>query len=257
MKLISTTGELADLCARLADAPYVTIDTEFMRERTYWPKLCLVQVAAPDVDAEAIDPLADGIALDPLFALLAAPAPLKVFHAARQDLEIFYHLSGRVPAPIFDTQLAAMVSGYGEAPSYETLASKIAKASIDKSSRFTDWSRRPLTERQIKYALADVTHLRKVYERLSADLETSGRAPWLAEEMATLMDEKTHALHPELAWQRIKLRNRKPRMLAILREVAAAREKAAQARDIPRNRMLREEALSEIAAHPPMTAEGL
>ena len=191
MKLITTTEDLAAFCKPLADTEFVTVDTEFMRERTYWPKLCLAQVAGPD-DAAAIDALADGIDLAPLDELMANPKVLKVFHAARQDLEIFYLRMNKVPQPLFDTQVAAMVCGHGEAASYESLASKLAKAKIDKSSRFTDWSRRPLSERQITYALSDVTHLRVVYEKLRRQLEKSGRLPWIAEEMAVLNDPATY-----------------------------------------------------------------
>lgn len=256
MKLITKTDELAEFCKPLADAEFVTVDTEFMRERTYWPKLCLAQVAGPH-DAAAIDALADGIDLSPLDELMANPKVLKVFHAARQDLEIFYLRMTRVPAPLFDTQVAAMVCGHGEAASYESLATKLAKARIDKSSRFTDWSRRPLSERQITYALSDVTHLRVVYEKLQRQLEKSGRLPWIAEEMAVLNDPGTYRADPEQAWRRLKPRGASPRLMAVLKEVAAWRERTAQRIDIPRQRLLRDEQLLEIASHAPKTIEEL
>lgn len=256
MKTITSTDDLARLCARLASADYVTVDTEFMRETTFWPLLCLVQIAGPD-DAAIIDPLADGMDLAPLFELMANEGVLKVFHAARQDLEIFHHLSGHVPTPIFDSQVAAMVAGFGDSVSYEALASKLAKARIDKSSRFTDWSRRPLSDRQLKYALDDVTHLRVIYQRLAKQLEQTGRADWLTEEMAALADPRIYEQHPEDAWKRLKTRSTEPRFLAVLFEVAAWREREAQRRDLPRNRVLRNEALIEIAAHRPTSSDAL
>jgi ribonuclease D len=256
MKLITTTDDLAAFCKPLADAEFVAVDTEFMRERTYWPKLCLAQVAGPD-DAAAIDALAEGIDLSPLDELMANPKVLKVFHAARQDLEIFYLRMNKVPAPIFDTQVAAMVCGHGEAASYESLATKLAKARIDKSSRFTDWSRRPLSERQIAYAISDVTHLRVVYEKLRRQLEKSGRLAWITEEMAVLNDPATYRADPELAWRRLKPRGAAPRLLGILKEVAAWRERTAQRIDIPRQRLIRDEQLLEIASHAPKTVEEL
>lgn len=256
MKLITTTDELAAFCKPLADTEFVAVDTEFMRERTYWPKLCLAQVAGPD-DAAAIDALAEGIDLSPLDELMANPRVLKVFHAARQDLEIFYLRMTSVPRPLFDTQVAAMVCGHGEAASYESLATKLAKAKIDKSSRFTDWSRRPLSERQITYALSDVTHLRVVYEKLQAQLKKSGRLSWIAEEMAVLNDPATYRGDPEMAWRRLKPRGASPRLLGILKEVAAWRERTAQRIDIPRQRLLRDEQLLEIASHAPRTIEEL
>jgi ribonuclease D len=256
MKLITTTDELAAFCKPLADTEFVTVDTEFMRERTYWPKLCLAQVAGPD-DAAAIDALAEGIDLSPLDELMANPKVLKVFHAARQDLEIFYLRMNRVPGPLFDTQVAAMVCGHGEAASYESLATKLAKARIDKSSRFTDWSRRPLSERQITYALSDVTHLRVVYEKLQRQLERTGRLPWIAEEMAVLNDPATYRADPDMAWRRLKPRGASPRLLGMLKEIAAWRERTVQRIDIPRQRLLRDEQLLEIASHAPKTAEEL
>ncbi|MFZ5780963.1 MAG: ribonuclease D [Pseudomonadota bacterium] len=256
MKLITTTDELAGFCRSLAGAEFITVDTEFMRERTYWPKLCLAQVAGPD-DAAAIDALAEGIDLAPLDELMANPGVLKVFHAARQDVEIFYLRMNKVPQPLFDTQVAAMVCGHGEAASYESLASKLAKAKIDKSSRFTDWSRRPLSERQITYALSDVTHLRVVYEKLKRQLDRTGRFSWIAEEMAVLNDPATYRVDPEQAWRRLRPRGASPRLLAVLREAAAWRERTAQRIDIPRQRLLRDEQLLEIASHAPKTAEEL
>jgi ribonuclease D len=256
MKLITTTDELAAFCKSLANAEYVAVDTEFMRERTYWPKLCLAQVAGPE-EAAAIDALADGIDLSPLDELMADPKVLKVFHAARQDLEIFYLRMNKVPGPLFDTQVAAMVCGHGEAASYESLATKLAKARIDKSSRFTDWSRRPLSERQITYAISDVTHLRIVYEHLRRQLEKSGRLPWITEEMAVLNDPATYRADPEQAWRRLKPRGASPRLLGTLKEVAAWRERTAQRIDIPRQRLLRDEQLLEIASHAPKTIEEL
>lgn len=253
MPIIADNQELAAFCARLSSAPYITVDTEFMREKTYFPQLCLVQVAGPD-EAHAIDPLAPGIDLKPLFGLLADTRVLKVFHAARQDIEIFLYLSGAIPTPLFDTQVAAMVCGFGDAVSYETLASQLAKARIDKSMRFTDWSLRPLTEKQVQYALADVTHLRVAYEKLVRKLEKNGRLEWLGEEMAVLTEPGTYRTNPEDAWRRLKPRSSSPKFLAVLKELAAWREREAQERDIPRQRMLRDEALMEIAAHHPTNA---
>ncbi|MBO0736730.1 MAG: ribonuclease D [Alphaproteobacteria bacterium] len=257
MTLITETEALAEFCARQTGAGFITVDTEFMRERTYWPILCLVQIAGPD-EAAAIDPLASGIELAPLLALMADPATLKVFHAARQDIEIFFNLSGTVPAPIFDTQIAAMVCGFGDAASYETLVSRLAHAPLDKSSRFTDWSRRPLTERQIRYALADVVHLRTVYEKLQQQLASNGRAGWFAEEMAELSNAQTYRADPREAWRRFRLRGRADhRFFGVLRELAAWRESAAQRRNLPRGRIIRDEAVLEIAAHLPRTIEAL
>ena len=256
MKLITTTDDLAAFCKPLATTEFIAVDTEFMRERTYWPKLCLAQVAGPD-DAAAIDALAEGIDLAPLDELMANAKVLKVFHAARQDLEIFYLRMNKVPQPLFDTQIAAMVCGHGEAASYESLATKLAKAKIDKSSRFTDWSRRPLSERQISYALSDVTHLRVVYEKLRRQLEKSGRLSWITEEVAVLNDPATYRADPEQAWRRLKPRGASPRLLGTLKEVAAWRERTAQRIDIPRQRLLRDEQLLEIASHAPKTTEDL
>ncbi|MDR3449375.1 MAG: ribonuclease D, partial [Alphaproteobacteria bacterium] len=256
MSLITTSSQLADFCARQTGADFITVDTEFMRERTFWPKLCLVQVGGPQ-ESVGIDPLAEGIDLTPLFALMDAPKLLKVFHAARQDVEIFYNLTGRVPAPMFDTQVAAMVCGYGEAASYETLATSLAGAKIDKSSRFTDWAYRPLSQKQVDYALGDVIHLREVYRKLRDKLDKSGRVEWVQEEMAVLTNPNTYAINPREAWKRLKLRSEKPRLCALVQELAAWREIEAQRIDVPRNRVLRDEALLEIAYHPPQTAQEL
>ncbi|MGH6973735.1 MAG: ribonuclease D, partial [Stellaceae bacterium] len=254
--LITDRAALEAFCRGLAGAPYVTVDTEFMRDKTYWPQLCLVQLAGP-AGAVAVDPLAQGMDLAPLHALMADPAILKVFHAARQDIEIFYNATGKVPAPIFDTQVAAMVCGFGESASYETLAARLAGAHIDKTSRFTDWARRSLTERQLKYAIADVAHLRPVYEKLAAQLDRSGRHGWLDEEMAVLTNPATYRLDPADAWKRLKVRSNNRRMLALVRELAAWRETAAQQRNLPRSRIIRDEALVEIAAHAPTNTDEL
>ena len=257
MSLITDSAALAQFCERQKGAQFITVDTEFMRERTYWPILCLVQIAGPQ-DAAAIDALAPEIDLAPLLALMNDPATLKVFHAARQDLEIFFHLSGAVPQPLFDTQIAAMVCGFGESVSYETLVRKLAGAALDKASRFTDWSHRPLTERQIQYALGDVVYLRTVYERLQQRLAQNGRASWFGEEMSALADATLYRTEPAEAWRRFRLRGRADsRLLAVLRALAAWREAAAQQRDLPRGRILRDEALIEIAAHAPRSVEAL
>ena len=256
MQMITGTDALSAFCERLAAGPYITLDTEFMRETTYWPRLCLVQIAGPEEEA-VVDPLADGVSLEPLDRLLADRSTVKVFHAARQDIEIFYNRTGTVPTPIFDTQIAAMVCGFGESVAYETLARKLAKVQIDKSSRFTDWSRRPLTQRQLQYALADVTHLRVIYNKLTRRLERTDRTSWLAGEMDVLTATETYALEPSLAWRRIKTRTNKPRFLAVLREIAAWREVEARRRDVPRNRVVRDEALLEIAAEPANDAQRL
>jgi len=257
MTMITKTEALSALCDRLAGAPFVCLDTEFMRESTFWPLLCLVQIAGPDGVGYAVDPLAEGLSLAPLVDLLHRPEVLKVMHAARQDMEIFYNLSGAVPGPLFDTQIAAMVCGFGEAASYDRLARKLAGAEVDKSSRFTDWSRRPLTERQLAYALADVEHLPRIYTKLQASLDRAGRAGWVEEELAVLLDPRSYELDPMRAWERIKTRTARPRFLAVLREVAAARERYAQKHDVPRNRVLRDEALLEIAAHETRTIDAL
>ncbi len=256
MTLISDSLALAAFCGRQAKAKFIAVDTEFMRDTTYWPKLCLVQIGGPD-ELAAIDTVAPDLELGPLAELLNNRGVLKVFHSARQDMEIFYHLMGRLPAPIFDTQVAAMVCGFGDSVGYETLARKLAGAKTDKASRFTDWSRRPLTERQLNYALADVHHLRPIYQKLRKKLEKNGRAEWLREEMAVLTRPETYTLEPETAWQRLKTRSGDRRYLAVLQALAAWRETEAQRRDVPRGRVLRDEQMFDIAAHTPNTPEQL
>jgi ribonuclease D len=256
MQIITTTPDLEELVSRFEKSPYITIDTEFLRESTFWPILCLVQVAT-DEESAIIDPLVDGIDLQPLYRLLQNEEVLKVFHAGRQDLEIFHHMFGEVPKPIFDTQVAAMVCGFGESVGYDTLVSKITGKGIDKSSRFTDWSRRPLSERQLTYAEADVTHLRKVYKHLAAKLQERGREDWVASEMEILRSPGTYFIPPENAWQRIKARNHHPKFLGLLQAVAAWRERQAHIQDIPRNRILRDEALIEISSNPPKDPDAL
>lgn len=256
MQPITDTVALADLCSRLAGEEYVTVDTEFLRDKTYWPQLCLIQIAGAK-EAAAIDPLAAGLDLAPLFELMANQAVLKVFHAARQDLEIFYNLVGKLPVPLFDSQVAAMVCGFGESVSYETLASKLAHARIDKSHRFTDWSRRPLSDKQLEYALADVIHLRPIYDKLAIRLARTKRSSWVEEEMAILTDPKTYSLDPATAWLRLKPRSGSTKFLSILRELAAWREAEAQRKNLPRSRLLRDDALLEVAAQAPASTEDL
>lgn len=259
MQTITTTEELARFCAAAMACPYVTVDTEFIRERTYYSKLCLVQMALPGEDGEAVlvDPLAPGISLAPLHDLFRHEATVKVFHAARQDLEIFYVEAGVFPVPLFDTQLAAMVCGFGEQVGYETLVRKIARQSLDKSSRFTDWARRPLSDAQKTYALADVTHLRVIYEFLDEQLRSTGRAPWLGEEMAVLLDPETYITRPEDAWERVKTRSQSGRFMAILRELARFREGYAQTKNVPRARVFKDDALVELASTKPLTLDDL
>lgn len=257
MRIVETTKDLKALVSELESAPYIALDTEFMRDQTYWPKLCLMQVAAPGGIAAIIDPLADGLDLAPFYKLLKSNGIVKVLHAARQDIEIFHHQGGVIPDPLFDTQIAAMVCGFGEAASYETLARKLAKADIDKSARFTDWSRRPLSKKQLEYALADVTHLCVVYEALEKELKREKRHAWVEEEIAALQDPALYRLDPKDAWKRLKARTTNKRFLAILAAIADWREREAQTRDIPRNRVIKDEALLEIAAHPPESAEAL
>ncbi len=256
MSLITTSRGLAEVCRRVAQHPFITVDTEFLRETTFWPKLCVVQLASPE-EAVAVDALAEGLDLAPFFDLMADPKLVKVFRAARQDIEIMWNLARIIPAPLFDTQIAAMVCGFGEQISYGELAQAIAKVSLDKSSRFTDWSRRPLSEAQVQYAIADVTHLRDVYVHLRDRLEASGRLSWLDDEMALLTSSATYEQHPESAWERFRNRVRKPRDLAVLIEVAAWRETEAQSRDVPRGRVLKDDTLMEIALAAPRTAEEL
>ena len=260
MITIKTTEGLAAFCDKAAKAPYVTVDTEFLRERTYYSKLCLVQLAVPgeaEEDAVLVDPLVKGISLDPLYALMADTNVVKVFHAARQDIEIFFIEGGVIPEPLFDTQVAAMVAGFGEQVGYETLVRKIAKAQLDKSSRFTDWSRRPLTDAQQNYALADVTHLRGIYEHLAAELKNSGRLPWVEEELAILTDPATYTIDPADAWKRVKTRTNSGRFLAIVRELARFREAYAQEKNIPRNRVVKDDALLELASTKPKSVKDL
>ena len=256
MKTITTTAELADACAKFAVHPYVTVDTEFLRETTYWPKLCLIQMAGPDL-AVLVDPLAEGIDLAPFFALMADENVTKVFHAGRQDIEIIYHLGNLIPAPMFDSQVAAMVCGFGDSISYDQLVLRLTGHRIDKSSRFTDWSRRPLTEKQLTYALADVTHLRDVYHALRANLDEQQRSEWVQEEMEILTSPETYYTEPVNAWKRMKLRIRKPREFAALKKLAGWREKEAQSRNVPRNRILKDEAIFELAIQQPQTSEAL
>ena len=256
MSLITKNDELEKFCARLSAAEFITVDTEFLRDRTYWPILCLVQIGGPN-EAAAIDAMAEGLDLTPLFDLMRNTDILKVFHAGRQDFEIFFRQMGELPNPVFDTQVSAMVCGFGDSVGYETLVSQLARKSIDKTMRFTDWGRRPLSEKQLNYALGDVTHLRVVYEKLRAKLEKNERYHWVAEEMAHLNNPAIYQVDPRETWRRLKVRSSKPKFLAILREVAALREEEAQRRDIPRNRVLRDDALTEIAAHAPKTRDDL
>jgi len=256
MDLITDTQTLTAFCDRLAGESFVTVDTEFMREKTYWPKLCLVQLGGEE-EAHCVDVLADGIDLQPLYDLMANDQVLKVFHAARQDVEIFVKLTGKTPTPMFDTQVAAMVCGFGESVGYETLVNNLCKKNLDKGSRFTDWSKRPLTERQITYALGDVTHLRVIYQRLMKKLEDNNRAGWLDEEMDALTSPSTYIVDPEMAWKRLKARTKSAKVLAVLREVAAWREREAQRKDMPRNRVIRDDAIIEIAHHTPKDAHAL
>ena len=256
MPVIRTTEALAAACARLAGHAFVTVDTEFMRETTFWPKLCLIQMASPD-EAFAVDALAEGLDLKPFLDLMADTAVTKVFHAARQDVEIIWRLGRIIPVPLFDSQVAAMVCGYGDQVSYEQLAGALAGAKIDKSSRFTDWARRPLSEAQVAYAIGDVTHLRLVYEKLSERLVKNSRRAWLDEELALLTSPDTYEQHPERAWERLKTRVRRPRDLAVLIEVAAWRDREAQARDVPRSRILKDDTVGEIAQTAPKSADEL
>lgn len=256
MRLITDTAALAAFCRREAGSDFLAVDTEFLRDKTYWPVLCLVQIAGAG-EAVAVDALAPEIDLTPLLDLMADAPVRKVFHAARQDMEIFHHLGGRLPSPIFDTQVAAMVCGFGDSVGYDKLVARLAGKRIDKSLRFTDWSRRPLSEKMLDYAMSDVIHLRVVYEKLAGELDRSGRETWLAAEMAVLTDPATYRQEPGEAWRRIKTRMRNPRHLAILRALAAWREEEAQTRNLPRNRIVRDETIAEIAAHEPETPDEL
>ncbi|WP_284694135.1 ribonuclease D [Rhodoplanes serenus] len=253
---ITTTEALAATCERMAAHPFVTVDTEFLRESTYYPLLCVAQMATPD-EAVVVDALAEGIDLAPFYALMANERVLKVFHAARQDIEIVWHQASLIPQPIFDTQVAAMVLGYGDAISYDQLVHRITGDALDKSNRFTDWSRRPLTPAQITYAISDVTHLRDIYRTLSDDLARRGRTNWVDEEMEILTSPDTYRADPDTAWERLKSRVRKPKELAVLIEVAAWREREAQTRDVPRGRVLKDDVIGEIAVQAPTTPERL
>jgi len=256
LPLISTTEEVEAACARMARKDYVTVDTEFHRETTFWPQLCVVQIASDD-EALAIDALAPELDLSPVYDLMANTSVVKVFHAARQDVEIFWKHTGRVPSPMFDTQVAAMVCGYGEQVSYSELAQSICKTHIDKSSRFTDWVRRPLSDAQIQYAIGDVTHLRTIYRTLMNRLVQTNRLGWLEDEMRVLTSAATYEQHPERAWERFQSKGRKPRDLAMLMELAAWREQEAQTRDVPRSRILKDEVLIEVALAAPRSVEAL
>ena len=256
MQPITTTNSLAEVCGRLQRHQFVTVDTEFLRESTYYPKLCVAQIASTD-EAVVVDALADGIDLKPLFNLMADENVIKVFHAARQDIEICWHAAGLIPAPLVDTQVAAMVLGYGDSIAYDQLVQRITGDNLDKSLRFTDWTRRPLSEAQIAYAISDVTHLRDVYVKLEADLKKRGRTEWMQEEMRVLTSPDTYRMEPEHAWQRLQTRVRKPKELAVLIEVAAWREREAQTRDVPRGRVLKDDVVGDLAVQAPTTIERL
>jgi ribonuclease D len=256
MTPITSTADLADFCARLAGQAFVAVDTEFMRETTYWPKLCLIQAAAPSGIEATIDPLAEGLDLSPFLAVMRDQSILKVFHAARQDVEIFHNLSA-IPQPLFDTQIAGMAAGFGEQIAYDALVRKILKIDLDKSSRFTDWARRPLSEAQLTYAIADVTHLAELYPILRARLDKAGRLSWVTEEMAAMCDPALYDVDPENAWRRLRPRKHQVRYLAVFRAVAAWRERTAQQRDQPRGRILKDEAIDELAAQAPTEVDAL
>jgi len=256
MKPIVDTAELAAVCARMAKHPFITVDTEFLRETTYYPLLCVAQMATTD-EAVVVDALAEGLDLKPFFDLLSDEKVVKVFHAARQDIEIVWNMSQSIPHPIFDTQVAAMVLGYGDSISYDQLVQRITGDTLDKSSRFTDWTRRPLSDHQLKYAVSDVTHLRDVYLKLSVDLAARGRADWVEAEMRVLTSPETYRMDPERAWERLKSRVRKPKELAVLIEVAAWREREAQSRDVPRGRVIKDDVIGDIAVQAPTSIEQL
>jgi ribonuclease D len=256
MQPITTTTELTAVCRRMAAHPFVTVDTEFLRETTYYPLLCVAQMASPD-EAVVVDALAPGIDMAPFYALMADERVMKVFHAARQDIEIVWHAAKLIPHPIFDTQVAAMVLGYGDSISYDQLVQRITGDALDKSYRFTDWTRRPLSDAQLTYAISDVTHLRDVYRALVTDLGRRGRADWVGDEMRILTSPDTYRMEPDNAWQRLKTRVRKPKELAVLIEVAAWREREAQSRDVPRSRVLKDEVIADIAIQAPNTIEKL
>ena len=256
MNIITATDDLAAACRRLAAHPAITVDTEFLRETTYYPLLCVIQMASPE-EAVVVDALAEGIDLAPFFALMGDEKVLKVFHAARQDIEIVWHRAGIVPHPVFDTQVAAMVLGYGDSIAYDQLVERVTGHRPDKTHRFTDWARRPLSDEQVAYAVSDVTHLRDVFAALDADLKKRGRSEWVSEEMKVLTSPRTYDFHPERAWERLKTRVRKPKDLAVLMEVAAWREQEAQTRDVPRSRVLKDDAIGDIATHAPTSLERL
>src|SRR5471032_56271 len=256
MQPITTTEELTQVYARMARHSFVTVDTEFLRETTYYPLLCVAQIASPD-EAFVVDALAPGIDLSPFFDLLTDENVVKVFHAARQDIEIVWNMAKKIPHPIFDSQVAAMVLGYGDSISYDQLVQRITGDLLDKSHRFTDWARRPLSEAQVTYAVSDVTHLRDVYHALSADLDRRGRADWLGDEMAVLTSPETYRAEPERAWMRLRTRVRKPKELGVLIEVAAWREREGQERDVPRGRILKDDAIGDIVVQAPTTPERL
>ena len=256
MDLITTTQQLTEVCARMARHPFVTVDTEFLRETTYYPLLCVAQLASPD-EAVVVDALAPGIDLGPLFALMTDENVVKVFHAARQDIEIVWNMAKKIPHPIFDSQVAAMVLGYGDSISYDQLVARITGDQLDKSHRFTDWTRRPLSDAQVSYALSDVTHLRAVYLKLAADLGKRERASWVEAEMGVLTSPETYRMDPDRAWERLKSRVRKPKELAVLIEIAAWREREAQTRDVPRSRVLKDDVVGDIAVQAPTSVERL
>ncbi len=256
MQLITKTEDLTAACARLATSEFLTVDTEFMRESTFWAKLCLIQMA-DESEEVIIDPLADGIDLQPFFDLMTNENVHKVFHAGRQDLEIIYHMAGIIPHPIFDTQVAAMVCGFGESVSYGALVKKVTRQDVDKSSRFTDWSRRPLSDKQITYALGDVTHLRDIYHYLKEQITTSGRASWVDEEMEQLTNPQSYELNPKDAWRRLKMRVKTRRSLAVMMDLAAWRERVAQSQDVPRNRIMKDDAIYDIANQMPQSVKEL
>jgi ribonuclease D len=256
MELIATTAELADVCARMARHPFITVDTEFLRESTYYPLLCVAQMASTD-EAVVVDALAEDIDLAPFFDLMTNERVIKVFHAARQDIEIVWHMAGKIPHPIFDSQVAAMGLGFGDSISYDPLVQRITGDTLDKSHRFTDWTRRPLSEAQVHYARSDVTHLRDVYLKLAADLERRGRTNWVEAEMSVLTSPDTYRADPERAWERLKSRVRKPKDLSVLMEVAAWREREAQSRDVPRSRVLKDDAVADVAVQAPASIERL
>lgn len=252
--IITTSEGLAEFCATFGDEQFITVDTEFIRERTYFPQLCLMQVGTSKL-AAAIDPLASNIDFTPLYAAFADPKLVKVFHAAKQDIEIFVRESGQVPTPLYDTQIAAMVCGFGESVSYETLVQDLARAKLDKASRFTDWARRPLSDRQLAYALDDVIHLRTVFEKLEQKIAASGRAAWIAEEMAAIADIAQYQPDPQHAWLRLKAKSRAPEYLQALKAAAAWRETMAARKNIPRQRLLKDDWVVQVATQRPTTLE--